>query len=104
MFFMVLNTILKIKAFECFELGRIAYENSDFYHTILWMNEALERINKENVNFSKSGVDKVAILDYLSYALAKVLFILFDSNDVSMKIFVFLFQARKFSSRIITNK
>jgi hypothetical protein len=58
-----------LTAFECFELGRIAYETEDFYHTIRWMNEALRQYELEGASSTASKLD---ILDYLSYANAQV--------------------------------
>lgn len=50
-------------------MGRIAYENEDYYHTIRWMSEALEQAELEG---DQSGVEIVTILDYLSFSTAKV--------------------------------
>lgn len=58
----------ELNSFECFELGRVAYEKSDWYHTIRWMSEALELIEKEKNN---TNVDKFSVLDYLSFSTAK---------------------------------
>ncbi len=58
-------------AFECFEFGRVAYEESDYYHTIRWMNEALIQHEIEGKN---STANKVDILDYLSFANSQVIF------------------------------
>ena len=54
---------------ECFDLGRIAYTNQDYYHTLMWMQEALDHINKEPNNTS---VNKIDILDHLAYATSQV--------------------------------
>jgi len=58
---------LFIKAFECFELGRIAYHENDFYHTVIWMTEALELLKLE-----KDASLKKDILDYLAISTYKV--------------------------------
>lgn len=29
---------------DCFEIGRSAYNNQDYYHTLEWMQEALDKI------------------------------------------------------------
>lgn len=49
---------------DCFELGRIAYNDGDYYHTILWMQEALALVEKE----SPPTIFKSVLLDYLSYS------------------------------------
>lgn len=65
----VLNTGVKHKSFltaeDCFELGKIAYTEADYYHTELWMEQALKQLDEGEV----SSADKVYILDYLSYAV-----------------------------------
>ncbi|ELU04127.1 hypothetical protein CAPTEDRAFT_149240 [Capitella teleta] len=55
----------KMSAFDCFEMGRVMYNEGDQYHTILWMQEALDQLAQEE---SKS-VEEESVLDYLSYAL-----------------------------------
>ena len=50
-------------------MGRIAYDHEDFYHTVIWMSEALEQAELEGDNRT---VEIVTVLDYLAYATAKV--------------------------------
>lgn len=50
---------------DCYELGKIAYSDVDYYHTELWMAQALRQLDEGEV----STLDKVTILDYLSYAI-----------------------------------
>ena len=53
---------------DCFELGRLAYGNGDYYHTIMWMEEALK-----NMNDSKEVSDQEAlIMDYLAHSVYMV--------------------------------
>ncbi|CAI9739422.1 prolyl 4-hydroxylase subunit alpha-1-like isoform X2 [Octopus vulgaris] len=56
----------ELTAEECFELGRYAYTQRDFYHTIMWMQEALDQDARE---LNKTA-DRALILDYLSYAMS----------------------------------
>lgn len=56
-----------MSAHDCFELGRQSYMNSDYYHTVLWMQESLERLAQE-VN---ETVTKADVLDYLAYSTFK---------------------------------
>ncbi|XP_046405340.1 prolyl 4-hydroxylase subunit alpha-1 [Ischnura elegans] len=49
----------------CFELGRQSYNNGDFYHTVLWMTEALQRYEEER---NKTTV-KADILEYLAFSM-----------------------------------
>ncbi|ESO84721.1 hypothetical protein LOTGIDRAFT_196347 [Lottia gigantea] len=53
-----------LSAVDCYEIGRISYNEEDFYHTTLWMNEAISRIQDEH----NSTVSKSILLDYLAFA------------------------------------
>lgn len=55
----------ELQAIDCFELGRIAYNEKDYYHTILWMEEAMNRMEKE----TPRTVEESKILDYLAFAM-----------------------------------
>ncbi|XP_022243855.1 prolyl 4-hydroxylase subunit alpha-1-like [Limulus polyphemus] len=57
----------ELTAGDCFELGRQSYNNEDFYHTVLWMQEALERAEEE---IDKTA-DAAEVLEYLAYATYK---------------------------------
>lgn len=49
---------------DCFEIGRLAYLKNDFYHTVLWMREALRMIEAK-----QQSVDmRAEILDHLAFA------------------------------------
>ncbi|CAG9863081.1 unnamed protein product [Phyllotreta striolata] len=57
----------ELTAADCFELGRQSYNNGDYYHTLLWMKEAEERVNSEQnqtINYSD-------ILEYLAFSIYK---------------------------------
>uniref|UniRef100_A0A7E4WAF9 procollagen-proline 4-dioxygenase n=1 Tax=Panagrellus redivivus TaxID=6233 RepID=A0A7E4WAF9_PANRE len=56
-----------LTAHDCFEIGRMAYNTEDYYHTILWMGEALERIKSED----EPTADEADILEYYGFALYK---------------------------------
>uniref|UniRef100_A0A8C9XG65 Prolyl 4-hydroxylase subunit alpha-1 n=1 Tax=Sander lucioperca TaxID=283035 RepID=A0A8C9XG65_SANLU len=51
--------------FDCYELGKIAYSDVDYYHTELWMAQALKQLEQGE----ESTLDKVTVLDYLSYSI-----------------------------------
>lgn len=59
-------------AWDCFELGRLAYNEEDFYHTVMWMEEALIRLRKGGDN---QAVNLGSVLDYLAFAYYKVVFL-----------------------------
>lgn len=46
-------------------MGKTAYNDGDYYHTVLWMEQAL----KQHDEGEDTTVSKVEILDYLSYAV-----------------------------------
>ncbi|XP_016157145.1 PREDICTED: prolyl 4-hydroxylase subunit alpha-2 isoform X3 [Ficedula albicollis] len=50
---------------DCFGMGKTAYNDGDYYHTVLWMEQAL----KQHDEGEDTTVSKVDILDYLSYAV-----------------------------------
>jgi prolyl 4-hydroxylase len=50
-------------------LGRVAYANEDFYHTLMWMQEALDHLDEE---INNTSINKIDILDHLAYATLKV--------------------------------
>lgn len=61
------NTNLSVLTVDdCFELGRVAYSEGDYYHTELWMLQALRQLEQGE---SPGVVDAVTILDHLSYSV-----------------------------------
>lgn len=57
---------------DCFELGRQSYLMSDYYHTRLWMNEAMDRLSKElNDTSIEVNQKKADILEYLAFSTYK---------------------------------
>ncbi|XP_076051189.1 prolyl 4-hydroxylase subunit alpha-1 [Oratosquilla oratoria] len=54
----------ELTANDCFELGRQSYNGGDHRHTMLWMNEALERYNAEK----NKTVHRADILEYLAFS------------------------------------
>uniref|UniRef100_A0A8R1TND4 procollagen-proline 4-dioxygenase n=1 Tax=Onchocerca volvulus TaxID=6282 RepID=A0A8R1TND4_ONCVO len=56
-----------LNAGDCFEIGRAAYNAHDYYHSIMWMQEARERLEKEAV----PTADLEDILEYLAFSLYK---------------------------------
>lgn len=51
---------------DCYDLGRMAYWEADYYHTELWMEQALKLLDQEP---ESDSVDPVDVLDYLSYSV-----------------------------------
>ncbi|VDP15468.1 unnamed protein product [Onchocerca flexuosa] len=58
---------ITLTAGDCFEIGLAAYRKYDYYHTILWMQEARERTKTEAV----PTANLEDILDYLAFSLYK---------------------------------
>ncbi|XP_046917132.2 prolyl 4-hydroxylase subunit alpha-1 [Dermatophagoides farinae] len=63
---------MPLTANDCYELGRQAYHQKNYHHTVLWMKEALRRLNDEyNESPSmanKLRYDRVNILEHLAFA------------------------------------
>ncbi|KAK5975607.1 hypothetical protein GCK32_008133 [Trichostrongylus colubriformis] len=59
------NYTFKGRSGDCFEIAKAAHNNNDYYHTVLWMEEARRRFEKEDVKTAKLS----DILEYLSYSL-----------------------------------
>ncbi|XP_058444730.1 prolyl 4-hydroxylase subunit alpha-1-like [Malaya genurostris] len=57
----------EMSAGDCFELGRQTYLNGDYYHTMLWMREAMDRLSQE-VNRTTTKAD---VLEYLAFSTFK---------------------------------
>ena len=53
---------------DCFRLGAVAYFNQDYYHTVMWITEALNVWQTEQ----QKTIDKPTLLDHLSYSLYMV--------------------------------
>jgi prolyl 4-hydroxylase len=58
------NLASNFSAGDCFELGRQSYNNGDYYHTSLWMNEALDRLSHE----TNKTTTRQDILEYLAFS------------------------------------
>ncbi|XP_061106308.1 prolyl 4-hydroxylase subunit alpha-2 isoform X5 [Conger conger] len=57
------NALLTVD--DCFDMGKMAYNDADYYHSVLWMQQALRQLDAgEDASTSKSDV-----LDYLSYSV-----------------------------------
>ncbi|EPB69385.1 tetratricopeptide repeat protein [Ancylostoma ceylanicum] len=52
---------------DCFTIAKAAYNDGDYYHVIMWMEEALKRLEQED----EPTADREDVLEYLSYSLYK---------------------------------
>uniref|UniRef100_A0A3B1JQN5 procollagen-proline 4-dioxygenase n=1 Tax=Astyanax mexicanus TaxID=7994 RepID=A0A3B1JQN5_ASTMX len=50
---------------DCFDMGKTAYNENDYYHAVLWMQQALRQKDAGE----EAKVPKAEILDYLSYSV-----------------------------------
>jgi len=57
-----------LAAEDCYRLGSVAYFNQDYYHTVMWITEALNIWQTEK----QKTIGKSTLLDYLSYSLYMV--------------------------------
>ena len=60
--------VFHVTADDCFQLGKVAYDNEDYYHAIKWFDQAL-LIDDIELNKTTS---RCVILDYLSFSVFKV--------------------------------
>ena len=65
---------------DCFELGRLSYNDEDHYHTIMWMEEALIKNREEE----DPVVDTASILDYLAFSSYMVMLLLVLNNRAQL--------------------
>ena len=57
------NAILTVD--DCYDMGKTAYNEADYYHAVLWMQQALRQMDAEEEHV----VSKADVLDYLSYSV-----------------------------------
>ncbi|KAG7215903.1 hypothetical protein INR49_002539 [Caranx melampygus] len=50
---------------DCFDMGKTAYNDADYYHAVLWMQQSLKQLDAGE----EAVVSKADILDYLSYSV-----------------------------------
>ncbi|ETN72504.1 tetratricopeptide repeat protein [Necator americanus] len=55
----------KLTAHDAFEVGRAAYNQKDYYHTLTWMQTALNKLENEE----EKTISEAEILEYLAYSL-----------------------------------
>lgn len=53
---------------DCYTFGVHAHDTQDYYHTIMWMEEAYERLQHEK----DSTLSPITIYDYLAFACYNV--------------------------------
>lgn len=72
------NNEIRLTAGECFQIGKIAYENRDYNTSVIWFQRSLELISSESSDdyeqVSEEDVDVYIndILDYLAFAAYKI--------------------------------
>ncbi|KAL8609462.1 hypothetical protein ACOMHN_037984 [Nucella lapillus] len=57
----------KLTVDECFQLGRLSYNEEDFYHTTLWMEEAMNKLGDKEA----TSDERIELLDYLAFSYYK---------------------------------
>ncbi|XP_037134123.1 prolyl 4-hydroxylase subunit alpha-1-like isoform X2 [Syngnathus acus] len=62
----VLPSVLTVD--DCYDLAMAAYKDSDFYHTVLWLSQALKQMEEGEM---AANVKVVTLLDYQSFAFLK---------------------------------
>ncbi|XP_076024955.1 prolyl 4-hydroxylase subunit alpha-2-like isoform X2 [Genypterus blacodes] len=57
------NALLTVD--DCFDMGKTAYNDADYYHAVLWMQQSLRQLDSGE----EAVISKADILDYLSYSV-----------------------------------
>ncbi|XP_069574089.1 prolyl 4-hydroxylase subunit alpha-2-like isoform X1 [Brachyistius frenatus] len=57
------NALLTVD--DCYDMGKTAYNDADYYHAVLWMQQSLKQLDYGE----EAVVSKADILDYLSYSV-----------------------------------
>ncbi|XP_067113471.1 prolyl 4-hydroxylase subunit alpha-2-like isoform X4 [Osmerus mordax] len=57
------NALLTVD--DCYDMGKTAYNEADYYHAVLWMQQALRQMDAGE----DAVVTKADVLDYLSYSV-----------------------------------
>uniref|UniRef100_A0A3Q1H8T8 procollagen-proline 4-dioxygenase n=1 Tax=Acanthochromis polyacanthus TaxID=80966 RepID=A0A3Q1H8T8_9TELE len=60
------SSVASLTVDDCFDLGKVAYSEADYYHTELWMAQALKQLDQGE---TPGLMDTVTILEYLSYSI-----------------------------------
>ena len=60
-----INDTIRLSAHDCFRIGKVAFENDDFYHAIQWLLTSLTLLNEEE----EKSIEESDILSHLSNAL-----------------------------------
>uniref|UniRef100_A0A668B067 procollagen-proline 4-dioxygenase n=1 Tax=Myripristis murdjan TaxID=586833 RepID=A0A668B067_9TELE len=50
---------------DCYDMGKTAYNDADYYHAVLWMQQSLRQLDAGE----EAVVSKADVLDYLSYSV-----------------------------------
>ncbi|XP_029956490.1 prolyl 4-hydroxylase subunit alpha-2 isoform X3 [Salarias fasciatus] len=57
------NALLTVD--DCFDMGKTAYNDADYYHAVLWLQQSLKQLDAGE----EAVISKADILDYLSYSV-----------------------------------
>ncbi|KAM4620510.1 prolyl 4-hydroxylase subunit alpha-2-like [Polymixia lowei] len=57
------NALLTVD--DCYDMGKTAYNDADYYHAVLWMQQSLRQLDAGE----EAVVSKAEVLDYLSYSV-----------------------------------
>lgn len=69
LFIFVLNLFRsEMSSYDCFEVGRQAYNIGDAFHTITWMQEALFRLNNTADTDRAYHLARISVISYLAFS------------------------------------
>ena len=76
---------------DCFELGRQSYNIGDYYHTVLWMQEAMDRLQEEQNHTAVSKPDILEYLAFSTYMQGYYNISIYNTNFICLTFHLFLF-------------
>ncbi|KAG2456658.1 C2CD3 protein, partial [Polypterus senegalus] len=69
-----LNVSTSLSADDCYHVGKVAYEMEDYYHAILWLEEAAQLFREAPGTWNTEDEGSLeSVLDYLAFSYFKVL-------------------------------
>ena len=59
---------------DCLDLARISYDKQDYYHTVMWMEHAMQQLQHGTENITEPFYSRThaLILDYLAFSTFQV--------------------------------
>lgn len=70
------STSARMSSDDCYQLGKVAYDNADYYHAVTWLTESLRLLNQQQQQEGhQTSERRVQIYQYLAESLFQVVFL-----------------------------